>query len=67
MVHVSAAAGAQATYTLPDGSEATLNSATTLSYRPGFGSSHRDLHIAGEVYLDVVAGELPLPGINPAF
>ncbi|KPP97567.1 MAG: FecR family TonB-receptor signaling system membrane component [Bacteroidetes bacterium HLUCCA01] len=65
MVHVSAPAGAQATYTLPDGSEATLNSATTLSYRPGFGSSHRDLHIAGEVYLDVVAGELPFRVSTP--
>ncbi len=54
-----AAPGEQLTVSLPDGSRVQLNGNTSLSYRPFFGTFHRNMDLDGEAYFEVVSSETP--------
>ncbi|MDX1419028.1 MAG: FecR domain-containing protein [Rubricoccaceae bacterium] len=64
-VTVTASPGAQVAVALPDGSEATLNSGTTLTYRRGFDrlpfvdADRRSVALAGEAFFAVEPGARP--------
>jgi transmembrane sensor len=64
-VSVTTAAGEQTVVTLPDGSTAELNGATTLEYPHGFSSlpfvasSVRRVRLEGEAFFEVTDGERP--------
>lgn len=47
------------TLTLTDGSTIKLNAESTLSYKKGFGTNHRNVILSGEAYFDVKKGEFP--------
>ena len=53
------APGEQLMVSLPDGSSVQLNGNTSLSYRPFFGTFHRNLDLNGEAYFEVVSSETP--------
>ncbi|MDX1548166.1 MAG: FecR domain-containing protein [Rhodothermales bacterium] len=56
---LTAPAGQTLAVELPDGSEVQLNSASTLTYRDGFGAGSRTVALEGEAYFDVVTAEAP--------
>ena len=62
---VTTAAGERTVVTLPDGSTAELNGATTIEYARGFSSllwtdaSVRHVRLEGEAFFEVVEGERP--------
>jgi len=70
-VSVTTAAGQQTTVTLPDGSTAELNGATTLSYARGFQSlpfvaaSQRRVRLDGEAFFTVESRDRPFHVVTP--
>jgi len=70
-VTVATAAGERTVVTLPDGSTAELNGATTIRYARGFGAvplveaSARRVRLDGEAFFSVVAGDRPFRVATP--
>ena len=70
-VSVTTAAGQQTTVTLPDGSTAELNGATTLAYARGFQSlpfvpaSQRRVQLDGEAFFAVESRDRPFRVVTP--
>lgn len=52
-ITVDIKSGEKADLAFPDGSEASLNAGTTLTYPSNFGYAKRDLSLEGEAYFDV--------------
>lgn len=48
-----------AEYNLPDGTRVSLNADSKISYKKGFGTSHRNLKLNGEGFFEVKKGTLP--------
>ncbi|WP_162817850.1 FecR domain-containing protein [Niabella yanshanensis] len=46
--------GSKSNLVLPDGSKVWINSDSKISYKDGFGKTHRTLTLTGEAYFDVV-------------
>jgi transmembrane sensor len=48
-----APASALASVILPDGTSVSLNAGSVITYKKGFGSTHRTLHLKGEAWFEV--------------
>lgn len=44
---------------LPDGTALTLNAGSKITYKKGFGTSHRNLTLKGEAFFEVKKGKIP--------
>lgn len=44
---------------LPDGTTITLNAGSIITYKKGFGTSHRNLTLKGEAFFEVIKGKIP--------
>ncbi|MEC5145598.1 FecR domain-containing protein [Chitinophaga sp. 212800010-3] len=56
--HIVAPMGKTIKAILPDGSTVWLNAGSELSYDGGFSITNRNVHVSGEVFLDVVKDEV---------
>lgn len=48
-----------ASYDLPDGTIVSLNAGSKISYKMGFGVSHRNLALKGEAFFEVTSSQTP--------
>jgi ferric-dicitrate binding protein FerR (iron transport regulator) len=48
-----------ANYELPDGTKVSLNAGSKISYKKGFGISHRNLELNGEGFFEVTRSQTP--------
>ncbi len=60
-----APASSMASIILPDGTRVTLNAGSVITYKKGFGSTHRSLNLKGEAYFEVRKAA-PLPFVISA-
>jgi len=56
---IEAPPGSRTAITLPDSSRVWLNAHSRLSYRPGFGTTHRQVTMEGEAFFDVNHAVVP--------
>ncbi len=52
-VRLESPAGSRFSVRLPDGTQVTLNSASSISYSQGYGITDRTVHLQGEAFFDV--------------